>query len=120
MYKHAVAHHTGIRLTRAMWRKYIYSNVQSLHRFGGSVSDLNAPAWLLQEIERFSPRRWLAYWNLNTGQPKAEALNRKLKRAPARLQKPSENLFTRSNCEVRNPQPRRPRKGAARKDRIRN
>jgi hypothetical protein len=56
----------------AYWRTYYYSAVaqdtKTRRRF--RFHHMGAPDWLKDEVERFTPRKWLAYWDKKTGKPK--------------------------------------------------
>src|SRR5258706_15836692 len=78
MYKHA---HGGSSTTirhpksapNSYWRQFYYSTIHEelrLDRKFSAYYHRNAPAWLLEEVTRFTPSKWLAYWDQKTGRPR--------------------------------------------------
>jgi hypothetical protein len=55
---------------RAYWRVIYYSAIaHDKRRF--PVHHKTAPDWLKNEVTRFTPVKWLNYWDEKTGKPKA-------------------------------------------------
>lgn len=63
--------------TRPETRQRWYSVIEQHHKANTNVRDLHDkkryPVWLEQEVRKFGPERWLAYWDSETGLPTPKA-----------------------------------------------
>jgi hypothetical protein len=64
MYGHAFVKRPT-ELSRSDWRVICYRVVQAQAK--GEPVTIDGPEWLRQEVKRFRPDKWIAYWNKKTG-----------------------------------------------------
>lgn len=50
-----------------MIRRHAEANIGVADKYG-----LRFPSWLVAEVDRFTPQRWLSYFDQTTGKPRAK------------------------------------------------
>jgi hypothetical protein len=100
MYLHAKGQNVT-SLSRPDWRVIARRDIEGLLDTDRSPFDLDMPVWLKDEVKRFTPEKWLFYWDERTGRRafwRVEKPPAKVGKSPKSIT--GENLYSKSKREV--------------------